>query len=84
MLRMAVQTAPVDLFVLIAYPAVFQLHAAGWGHAKDSQGMVLPPTVPASTAYLEAHGAYLVDAGHVCILWLGANATPVLVAVRIT
>lgn len=79
----ATQTAPVDLFVLIAYPAVFQLHAAGWGQSKGAAGsVVLPPTVPASTAYLEPSGAYLVDAGHVCVLWVGSSASSTLVAVR--
>jgi hypothetical protein len=77
------QTAPLSLLMLVAYPAVFQLHAAGWGGQGPDGGMVLPPTVPASSQYLEQHGAYLVDCGHICFLWVGQLVTPELVRVRL-
>lgn len=68
--------------MLIAYPAVFQLHASGWGDRGADGEMVLPPTVPASAQYLEQHGAYLVDCGHICFLWVGQLVTPELIKVR--
>jgi hypothetical protein len=77
-----VQVAPVDLMTLVAYPAIFQLHAAGWGGRRANGALMLPPTVPASQAYLEQHGAYLVDAGYVCFLWIGSLATKELIRVR--
>lgn len=79
---MHVQTAPLSLLMLIAYPAVFQLHASNWGDSGADGSMVLPPTVPASSQYLEQHGAYLVDCGHICFLWVGQLVTPELVQVR--
>lgn len=80
---MHVQTAPLSLLMLIAYPAVFQLHASGWGDRGADGAMVLPPTVPASSQYLEQHGAYLVDCGHICFVWVGQLVTPELVRVRL-
>lgn len=68
--------------MLIAYPAVFQLHAGGWGEPGPDGGITLPPTVPASSQYLEQHGAYLVDVGYICFLWIGQLVTPQLIKVR--
>jgi hypothetical protein len=81
-LAIVVQTAPLQLVMLVAYPAVFQLHASGWGDRGADGRLVLPPTVPASSQYLEQHGAYLVDCGYICFLWIGQLATPELVKVR--
>lgn len=67
--------------MLVAYPAVFPLHAAGWGDQQPDGKLTLPPTVPASAAYLEQHGAYLVDAGHITFVWIGQLAAPELVQV---
>eukprot|EP00892_Ulva_mutabilis_P003092 jgi/Ulvmu1/12784/UM097_0011.1 len=72
-------TAPLEVVALVAYPAVFPLHAAGWGHTAADGTLALPPTVPASAAYLEQHGAYLVDAGHISFVWVGQLASPELV-----
>jgi protein transport protein SEC24 len=45
--------------------------------------VVLPPTVPASLAYLSSSGCYLLDNGQLLLLWLGREAQPAwLVEVR--
>lgn len=36
--------------------------------------VVLPPTVPASLAYLHVGGAYLLDNGQLLVLWIGREA----------
>lgn len=38
--------------------------------------VVLPSTVPASMAYLNPDGCYLVDNGQVLVLWIGRDASP--------
>jgi protein transport protein SEC24 len=53
--------------------------ANGNGHAPDAQppslgGVVLPPTVPASAAYLSERGLYLIDNGLLLVLWVGRAA----------
>lgn len=78
----AVQTAPLEVLMLVAYPAVFPLHAAGWGDVGPDGALTMPPTVPASGPYLEQHGAYLVDAGHIMFVWIGQLAGPELIQVR--
>jgi hypothetical protein len=74
------QTAPAALAVLAAYPAVFPLAAFGWGGPGEPPQ---PATVPASARYLDPASAYLVDAGHVAFLWLGAHAPHGLVKARL-
>jgi hypothetical protein len=44
------------------------------------QKVVLPPTVPATAAYLHSDGAYLLDNGSLSILWLGRGLDPGLAA----
>jgi hypothetical protein len=77
-----VQVAPAELTILVAYPAVFQLQASGWGGTNADGSLVLPATVPASVRFLDPQGAYLVDAGYVCFLWIGASAPLALIQVR--
>ena len=78
----SVQMAPSNLITLVAYPAVFQLHGSEWGGTRPDGAFALPPTVPASVRFLDAAGAYLVDAAYVAFLWLGASAPQSLVRVR--
>jgi protein transport protein SEC24 len=60
-----------------------QANGNGNGHAAatDSSnappslnGIVLPPTVPASAAYLSERGLYLIDNGLLLVLWVGRAA----------
>lgn len=45
----------------------------------DAQ-IVLPPTVPATLAYMHETGAYLISNGSLLILWIGRSADPGLVS----
>jgi hypothetical protein len=38
--------------------------------------VLLPPTVPASLAYLSSRGCYLLDNGQLLVLWLGREVQP--------
>jgi protein transport protein SEC24 len=40
----------------------------------------LPPTVPATLAYMHETGAYLISNGTLLVLWLGRSADPGWVA----
>jgi protein transport protein SEC24 len=66
-------TASPDLTILAAYPAVFALHVPGWGGEAAEDSFVPPPTAPASIQYLDPQGAYLIDAGYLSFLWVGAS-----------
>ena len=74
----------MDEFVLVAYPAVFDLLDPAWASASANNGedTGTPPTVPASAMYLNPAGAYLVDAASVMLLWVGSQAPQRLVQVR--
>jgi protein transport protein SEC24 len=54
-----------------------QAQANGNGVAASAPslcGVVLPPTVPASAAYLSERGLYLIDNGLLLVLWVGRAA----------
>lgn len=77
--------APVEATLTAAYPDVFALHDASvpWGQPADGRegGKVqLPPTVPATLAYMHDSGAYLISNGSLIILWLGRALDPDWVA----
>ncbi|RMZ56193.1 hypothetical protein APUTEX25_002383 [Auxenochlorella protothecoides] len=69
----AIVSGPVDALLRLLYPAVY---AAGWGRPGPDGSIALPPTVPAGVAYCDPAGAYLIDNGRLCILWLGAALGP--------
>ena len=46
----------------------------------EGAGVVLPPTVPATLAYMHETGVYLISSGAVFVLWIGRRADPNLVA----
>lgn len=75
---LAAQVAPAELLCLVAYPAVFDLTAPGWGAEGQCP---FPPTVPAGSAYLNPQATYLVDAGYISFLWVGSQAPHGLVKV---
>lgn len=74
-----VATASVPALLRIAYPATYPVHdpAGNWGKAPAGCGPVaLPASTPAGLEYLDPTGAYLIDAGRVAVLWLGAALGP--------
>jgi hypothetical protein len=76
-----VQTAPVELLALMAYPALYKLHAGGWGHRNEAGKLVMPAPTPLRADQMEPSGAYLMDAGNICFVWLGQQASSQLVEV---
>ena len=64
------------------YPRMYSLHdmpdAAGVPD-PDTGEIVMPPTIPASSASLVPYGLYLIDDGQTQFLWVGKDAVPQLV-----
>lgn len=64
---------------LMLYPRIVALHTlspeSGFPSLQTGH-LVLPPTIRASFSRIENGGAYLVDDGQICILWLHANVSP--------
>lgn len=77
-MRLLKSASPLELSLLL-YPRIVALHAldSGTGFPDPSTGhLVLPPTLRASFSRIEEGGAYLIDDGQVCILWLHARVSP--------
>eukprot|EP00878_Enallax_costatus_P011952 GHUV01012479.1.p1 GENE.GHUV01012479.1~~GHUV01012479.1.p1 ORF type:complete len:992 (+),score=282.52 GHUV01012479.1:492-3467(+) len=70
--------APVEDTLLASYPDVYELTNPtrdDWGNQTGNM-VTLPPTVPASLAYLRGDGCYLLDNGQMLILWIGRDVGP--------
>lgn len=65
----------------MAYPTLYKLHAGGWGHRNDAGRLVMPLPTPLRFDQLDPAGAYFMDAGHICFIWLGQQASSQLVQV---
>ncbi|KAA6414001.1 MAG: Sec23 Sec24 family [Lasallia pustulata] len=64
---------------LFLYPRILPLHnlAATDGFPSPQTGhLVVPPAIRASFSRIEEGGAYLVDDGQVCLLWLHSQVSP--------
>lgn len=66
---------------LALYPRIIALHALDptEGFADENGYLKMPRAVRASFSALDDGGAYLVDNGQTCLLWLHANVSPNLV-----
>ena len=64
---------------LFLYPRILPLHSlpeeSGFADAETGH-LIVPPTIRASFSRIEEGGAYLVDDGHTCLLWLHAHVSP--------
>ncbi|KAI9653444.1 MAG: COPII coat Sec23p-Sfb3p heterodimer component [Alyxoria varia] len=63
---------------LYLYPRVYALHSltAEDGFPLDNGHLRMPSSIRASYSRVEEGGAYLVDCGHVILLWLHAQVSP--------
>lgn len=63
---------------LYLYPRVYAIHNLddGEGFADENGRLRMPPSLRASFAKIEEGGAYVVDNGQVCLLWLHAQVSP--------
>ncbi len=72
----------------LLYPRMIALHRMseadgfpikvpdGEGNEVDGARIRTPPLMRPSYLRMEAHGAYLVENGEICLLWIGAEANP--------
>ena len=63
---------------LYLYPRIIPIHnlADGDGFANESGHLQVPPAIRASFGRIEEGGAYLVDNGQTCLLWLHGQVSP--------
>ena len=77
-MRQLKSMSPLELSLLL-YPRILPLHSlppeSGFPD-PDTGYLIVPPTIRASFSRIEEGGAYLVDDGQVCILWLHAHVSP--------
>ena len=67
---------------LYLYPRIYALHALddADGFANENGHLRMPQAIRASFSKVEEGGAYLVDNGQICILWLHAAVNPLLLS----
>lgn len=72
----SMSTTTLSLFL---YPRILPLHSlpveSGFADAETGH-LIVPATIRASFSRIEEGGAYLVDDGQVCLLWLHAHVSP--------
>ncbi|KAK4694104.1 protein transport protein SEC24, partial [Lecanoromycetidae sp. Uapishka_2] len=77
-MRQLKSMSPLELSLLL-YPRIFSLHSlppeSGFPDPNTGQ-LIIPSTIRASFSRIEEGGAYLVDDGQVCLLWLHAHVSP--------
>ena len=77
-MRLLKSASPLELSLFL-YPRILPLHSLPpeSGFPDPITGhLVVPPTIRASFSRIEEGGAYLVDDGQVCLLWLHAHVSP--------
>jgi len=77
-MRLLKSASPLELSLLL-YPRIISLHTlpprTGFPD-PDTGHLIMPPTLRASFSRIEEGGAYLVDDGQTCLLWLHAQVSP--------
>lgn len=76
-LRLIKSMGPMEMSLYL-YPRIIALHTldAGDGFANENGHLRMPSMVRASFSKIEEGGAYIVDNGQVCLLWLHAQVSP--------
>jgi protein transport protein SEC24 len=76
-LRMVKAMGPLELSLYL-YPRIYSIHAldAKDGFADDNGHLRMPSSVRASFSKVEEGGAYIVDNGQICLLWLHSQVSP--------
>jgi protein transport protein SEC24 len=66
-------SAPTEAILRRLYPAMYALHAMPpeAGLQNEAGGIVMPPRTVLAGERVDARGAYLVDDGRQCLIWLG-------------
>lgn len=76
-MRMIKSMGPLELSLYL-YPRIIAIHnlEATDGFANEKGHLVMPEGVRASFSKVEEGGAYIVDNGQVCLLWLHSQVSP--------
>ncbi|KAF2653004.1 hypothetical protein K491DRAFT_695058 [Lophiostoma macrostomum CBS 122681] len=76
-MRMIKAMGPLELSLYL-YPRIISLHNLDEkdGFANESGHLKMPESIRASFSKVEEGGAYIVDNGQVCLLWLHAQVSP--------
>ncbi|KAL9131374.1 MAG: hypothetical protein Q9217_000701, partial [Psora testacea] len=77
-MRLLKSISPTALSLFL-YPRILPLHTlpAESGFPDPNTGhLIVPPTIRASFGRIEEGGAYLVDDGQTCLLWLHSHVSP--------
>ena len=76
-MRMLKSMGPLELSLFL-YPRIIPIHSLADtdGFPNENGHLQVPSTIRASFSRVEDGGAYLVDDGQVCLLWLHANVSP--------
>jgi protein transport protein SEC24 len=76
-IRMIKAMGPLELSLYL-YPRIYSLHnlEEADGFANESGHLRMPSSVRASFSKIEEGGAYIVDNGQICLLWLHAQVSP--------
>lgn len=63
---------------LYLYPRIIPIHnlSPEDGFANEQGQLQVPPALRASFSHIEEGGAYLVDNGQICLLWIHAQVSP--------
>ncbi|KAI9840226.1 MAG: COPII coat Sec23p-Sfb3p heterodimer component, partial [Thelocarpon superellum] len=63
---------------LYLYPRIIPVHNLSEqdGFANENGHLQVPPSIRASFSRIEEGGAYLVDNGQICLLWIHSNVSP--------
>ena len=76
-----IMSAPTEAILRRLYPAMYALHAMPPESGVEKDGVVqMPPRTALAGERIDARGAYLVDDGYVCLLWLGTMLDPAFAA----
>jgi protein transport protein SEC24 len=73
-----IMSAPTEAILRRLYPAMYALHAMppDAGLPGEDGRTVMPPRTALAGERIDARGAYLVDDGYQCLLWLGKTLNP--------
>lgn len=77
-MRFLKSAGPLELSLFL-YPRIMPLHTLSPEScfpSSETGHLIVPPTIRASFSRIEEGGAYLVDDGQVCLLWLHAHVSP--------
>ncbi|KAK6943082.1 Sec23/Sec24, helical domain [Dillenia turbinata] len=68
-----VSSLSTPLAIPLVYPRMITIHDLD---SKESDGSVIPPTVPLSSEHLTDEGIYLLETGEIALIYIGNSANP--------